>query len=117
MGRISRLKTPLELRATIRRLRTCPHSLHASRQILWPFPWKLQLPAHQAGPADFQADRRLRNQRQSGIEHLREMSLFRLRDTALQSLYRLYEDICAGQLGSLGPEMVEQITRKYLPKK
>ncbi|KAI1910144.1 hypothetical protein LOZ65_006408 [Ophidiomyces ophidiicola] len=58
--------SPLKIRTSLHRLRSCPSP--------WKLLWKLLQP-------------------QAGLLQLYEIPLFRVRDTPLRSLYRLYEDL------------------------
>lgn len=97
-------KSPLQVRTSLTRLRTCPKPLKLLFRLLWPYPWHLQ---PQAPPtvADLERDGvKVLGSRQPGIMQLRRIPLFRIRDTSLSSLYRLYEDLCANDLIMMGYE-------------
>ncbi|KAK0114146.1 hypothetical protein ONS95_013648 [Cadophora gregata] len=95
--RLRHASTPLEIRHTIRRALVCPDTSSVFRQLLWPFPWHFALPKP-LSVQELQAAPEVIDTRQSGIRHLFEIPLFRMRDTPLRSLYRLYDDLCANRL-------------------
>lgn len=100
--------TPLKLRTSWGRIRkACSERRKLLWQLLYPYPWRFQAeplpPTHdvliKAGPDVASASRVQRN-----IRQLQYIPLFRLRDTPLCSLYRLYEDLCSGNIIMMGYE-------------
>lgn len=96
--------TPFQVRTSVHRLRACPKPWKLSWSLLWPFPWHWQ-PVVPPPAADFERQgAKLLGSRQPGIMQLRRIPLFRIRDTSLCSLYRLYEDLCSNDLIMMGYE-------------
>ena len=89
--------TSLDLRLSLRRLlRGSAHPILIFLGLLQPFPWYMQVPRDQLTPLELKHHPTAVLQRQDGIFQLRCIPLFRLRDTPLRSIYRLYEYMCAG---------------------
>lgn len=89
--------TSLDLRLSLRRLlRGSTHPILIFLGLLQPFPWYMQVPKSQLTPLELKNHPTAVLQRQDGIFQLRCIPLFRLRDTPLRSVYRLYEYMCAG---------------------
>jgi hypothetical protein len=95
--RLKRPLTPIQIRHTIGRAKACHDSSAILGQLIWPLPWYFSLP-ESLSPEELRASPDLIDVRQSGIRHLYEIPLFRMRDTSLRSLYRLYDDMCASDL-------------------
>lgn len=96
--------TPLQVRTSINRLRTCPNPRKLLSRLLRLFPWHFQ-PAAPPTVAELERDGvKILGIQQSGIMQLRRIPLFRIRDTSLCSLYRLYEDLCSNDLIMMGYE-------------
>lgn len=101
-------QSPLKLRGSFNRLRKCSQRRKLLLQLLYPIPWSFQVPPPSApgrliasmgaGPL---VDASLI---QRNIRQLHEMPLFRVRDAPLCSLYRLYEDLCTGNIIMMGYE-------------
>lgn len=73
-------------------------------RLLWPFPWHLQ-PAAPPTVVDIERDGlKILDLLQQDIMQLRQIPLFRIRDTSLCSLYRHYEDLCLDDLIMMGYE-------------
>jgi hypothetical protein len=102
--RILDFSSPLELRSSLRRVRKCPDPSYILFRLLWPIPWKFDLPEPILKLEDLQIHPELLDSRQAGIRQLFNIPLFRTRDTPLRSLYRLYDDLCADDLIMLGYE-------------
>ena len=108
--------TPLQIRHTIRRARLCPNTSVILCQLVLPYPWYFAVP-EPLTLKDLQRSPEIINIRQSGIRHQFEIPLFRARDTSLRSLYRLHDDICAGNLLLMGYEceyMFRQGSKRWL---
>lgn len=95
-------QSPLKLRASLRRLKRCSHRRNILFRLLCPLPWHFPLPSPKQ-PAQLAADRG-RILIQPNILQLHSIPLFRIRDTPLCSLYRLYEDLCVGNILMLSYE-------------
>lgn len=96
--------SPLQLRTSINRLRTCPRPWRLLVRLLWPFPWHLQ-PTAWPTVAELQLNGpKIIGSQQEAIMQLRRIPLFRMRDTPLSSLCRLYEDLCSNDLIMMGYE-------------
>jgi hypothetical protein len=65
------------------------------RKLIWPLPWRFELPDRLLSVEELAQPPELINYRQSGIRQLFEIPLFHACDNPLRSLYRLYEDPCA----------------------
>ncbi|QUC24016.1 uncharacterized protein UV8b_08257 [Ustilaginoidea virens] len=94
-------ESPLELRVTYRRLRKCTGRRKLLLQLLFPVPWHFAIPP-QSPPSYYESIDE--NSLQPNMMMLRWIPLFRMRDTPLRSLYRLYEDLCAKDLIMMGYE-------------
>lgn len=116
---LHRLKTKsssIEIRHTIRRARACPNTLAVLHRLFWPFPWNLP-PATPLSYDQLQASPDLIDTRQSGIRHLFEIPLFRVRDSPLNSIYRLHDDLCVSRLILLSYEceyLFRQNSKRWL---
>jgi hypothetical protein len=53
---------------------------------------------------DIESYPNLREERQPGIRQLFNIPIYRLRDTPLRALYRLFEDLCARDFVMMGYE-------------
>ncbi|KAG6261736.1 hypothetical protein E4U49_003674 [Claviceps purpurea] len=95
------LQSPLKLRATYSRLRKCTGRRKVLFQLLITIPWHFPIPAL-SSPSDYHS--RENSSLQPNILLLHNIPLYRIRDTPLRSLYRLYEDICSGNLIMMGYE-------------
>jgi hypothetical protein len=95
--RLKSISSPIQIRHTIRRVRACPNTSTIIFQLLWPFSWYFPLP-EPLSYEELQAAPEIIDTRQCGIRNQFEIPLFRVRDTPLRSLYRLYDDMCAGRL-------------------
>lgn len=80
--------SPLQVRTSLSRLQTCSKPWDLLLRLLYPYPWHFHpvLWDYKAGLTSLSA-------RQSGILQLHSIPLFRKRDTAICSLYRLCEDL------------------------
>ncbi|OAL35131.1 hypothetical protein AYO20_05608 [Fonsecaea nubica] len=97
-------KSPLQVRTSIGRLSTCRRPWRLLLRLLWPLPWHFRLEARPT-VAELERDGgMLQDSQQPGIMQLRRIPLFRMRDTPLRSLYRLYEDLCSAELIMMGYE-------------
>ncbi|KAM3502138.1 hypothetical protein MY11210_009156 [Beauveria gryllotalpidicola] len=102
--------TPLELRASFRRIRKCSERWRLLWQLLNPHPWRFQAkplpPTHDVLTANAKAADPVASasRLQRNILQLHFVPLFRVRDTPLCSLYRLYEDLCSGSIILMGYE-------------
>ncbi|KJZ75415.1 hypothetical protein HIM_05111 [Hirsutella minnesotensis 3608] len=85
----------LKVRASFKRLLRCSRRRNLLLRLLWLSPRHLQVPV-QLSVAELQrtADE-MPSLRQPDILQLYHIPLYRLRDTPLRSLYRLYEDLCS----------------------
>lgn len=97
--------TPLRVRNTIRRIRSCPQPLTMACSLLKFYPWFFPVPTPLYSPHELQAGSELVLTRQRDIDQLLTIPLFRIRDTPLRSLYRLYENLCANRLPEMGFEV------------
>jgi hypothetical protein len=75
-------KTPLQIRMTVRRARSCPGPFKILLKLVWPIPWHFKL-----------------------VDQLQEIPLFKKRDTPTRSLYRMYENLSANLFPRLGLEV------------
>lgn len=104
------VESPLELRASFRRIRRCSERRKLLRQLLNPRPWRFRVtplpPTHKVVKENSEAPDPLVSASilQRNILQLHFIPLFRLRDTPLCSLYRLYEDLCRGDIILMGYE-------------
>lgn len=96
--------SPLQVRTSLNRLRLCPEPWRLLCQLLWPFPWYFNLPALLSVDTLQQHGKETIHSRQAGLRQLFEIPLYRVRDTPLRSLYRLYDDLCANNLIMMGYE-------------
>lgn len=102
--------TPLDLRASSRRIRKCSERRRLLWQLLYPRPWRFQVkplpPTHDVltTSAKAGAPMHIASPVQRNIRQLHFVPLFRVRDTPLCSLYRLYEDLCSGDVILMGYE-------------
>jgi hypothetical protein len=100
LHRLKRKSTLLRIRHTIRQARFCPNTTTFAvlRKLIWPLHLlHFRLPdllTHN----ELQESPEVLDARQSGIHQLMNIPLFRIRDTPLRSLYRIHDDLCAGQL-------------------
>jgi len=101
---LKRSSSSLKVRASLRRICVCPHPWSVLRKLIWPLPWRFELPDRLLSVEELAQHPELINYRQSGIRQLFEIPLFRARDTPLRSLYRLYEDLCADHFVMMGYE-------------
>ncbi|PQK08400.1 hypothetical protein BB8028_0001g04770 [Beauveria bassiana] len=120
LRRLRRLSSPLEVRSSLSRIR---HKCSGRRKLLWqllyPRPWHFEAkplpPTHDVLMAKAKAAEPLASTSrvvvvrsdsllQRNIRQLQNIPLFRLRDTPLWSLYRLYEDLCSGEIILMGYE-------------
>jgi hypothetical protein len=99
-----RSSSSLKVRASLRRICVYPHPWSVLRKLIWPLPWRFELPDRLLSVEELAQHPELINYRQSGIRQLFEIPLFRARDTPLRSLYRLYEDLCADPFVMVGYE-------------
>ncbi|OAA71253.1 hypothetical protein ISF_01804 [Cordyceps fumosorosea ARSEF 2679] len=97
--------TPLQLRSSWRRIRrNCSDRRKLLWKLLYPLPWHFQpkpLPStHDVLTANARATEPVPSASllQRNFLQLRAIPLFCLRDTPLCSLYRLYEELCSGEL-------------------
>ncbi|KAI1975138.1 hypothetical protein LOZ53_004767 [Ophidiomyces ophidiicola] len=90
--------SPLKIRTSLHRLRSCPSPWKLLWKLLQPYPLRFRPPAALPVSDLQQNGARLLALHQAGLLQLYEIPLFRLRDTPLRSLYRLYEDLCADNL-------------------
>lgn len=98
--------TPLQLRVTLRRLwRGSHHPLRLFFWLIQPFPWRFRVP-RQLSPQELREFGNIRALRHDGILQLRCIPLFQRRDTALRSVYRIYEYLCSGEDFEVGYEVV-----------
>lgn len=97
--------TPLQLRLSIRRLyHGSDHPLRLFFWLIQPFPWKFRVPP-QLPPQELRDLSDIRSLRHDGILQLRCIPLFQYRDTALRSVYRIYEFLCSGENHEVGYEV------------
>lgn len=89
------LQSSLKLRATYNRLRKCTGRRKVLFQLLFPIPWHFRTPALPS-PSDYHATEKCSFQ--PNILQLHNIPLYRIPDTPLRSLYRLYEDLSSGNL-------------------
>lgn len=97
--------TRLQLRLSFRRLWL--GSNNPLRLFFWliqPFPWRFRVPP-QLTPLELRTFKNIRAQRHDGILQLRCIPLFQYRDTALRSIYRIYEYLCSGENYEVGYEV------------
>ena len=89
--------TPLELRLSLRRLYSgSSHPWWHFFELLQPLPWRLRLSRLQLVPNELIGHPEAVEPRQDGIMQLRCIPLFMMRDTPIQSVYRIYEFMCSG---------------------
>lgn len=96
--------SPLKIRSSIRRIRSCPDPWSLFFFLFWPLPWRypIQSPLLPVEAVGQRLD--IINERQAAILQLRSIPIFRMRDTPLRSLYRLVEDVCACDFIMMGYE-------------
>lgn len=94
----------LGVRSNISRVRTCNKRDEALKLLFWPTPW-YHIPPY-LSPTEIQSDPSIVGYRQTDYYNLRGVDLFRMRDTPLCSLYRLYELLCARE----HVHLVEEVT-------
>ncbi|OAA36494.1 DNA-binding protein [Metarhizium rileyi] len=87
--------SPLKLRASFNRLRRCSCRRKLLLRLLWPSPWHFQVPVRLSLTELQNTGDQISSSRQPDILQLYYIPLFRVRDTPLRSLYRLYEDLCS----------------------
>ncbi|KAI4196095.1 MAG: hypothetical protein LQ350_006792 [Teloschistes chrysophthalmus] len=88
--------TPYELRLSLRRLfHGSDRPLTLFFTLLQPYPWYFRVPKNQLTPKELEKMSQAVMTRQDGIFQLRCIPLFRMRDTPLCSIYRIYEYMCA----------------------
>ncbi|KAM3443251.1 hypothetical protein MY4824_000554 [Beauveria thailandica] len=120
LRRLRRLSTPLKLRSSLSRIRKkCSGRRKLLWQLLYPRPWHfeakplppthdvLTVKAKEVNPVASTCQEVVvisDSLLQRNILQLRNIPLFRLRDTPLCSLYRLYEDLCSGEIILMGYE-------------
>ncbi|KAI1965936.1 hypothetical protein LOZ58_000837 [Ophidiomyces ophidiicola] len=96
--------SPLKIRATVQRIRVCTSPWSTFIFIVWPFPLKYSLPHPLLSVQDIEKCPTIHDECQPGIRQLYNIPIYRMRDTPLRSLYRLYEDICASVFIMYGDE-------------
>ncbi|KAI9729371.1 MAG: hypothetical protein M1834_006895 [Cirrosporium novae-zelandiae] len=93
-----------QIRTSLNRLRFCSEPTKLERQLLWPFPWRFNLPdplpVHTLSSTE--DEEKIINFHQSGLLQLFEIPLYRIRDTPMRSLYHLYDDRCANNFILMG---------------
>lgn len=96
--------SPLKIRPSLRRIRACPHPWSTLLILVWPLPWRYSLPHPLPSVEEIEKNPTIRDKSQAGIRQLYNIPLYRMRDTALRSLYRLFEDLCASDFIMMGYE-------------
>lgn len=100
LHRLKRKSSPLQIRLTIRQASFCPNTTTFAvlRELTWPLrPWHFRIPELLTYD-ELRESPEIIDARQSGILQLMKIPLFQARDTPLRSLYRMYDDLCAGRL-------------------
>ncbi|KDE80669.1 hypothetical protein AO1008_07119 [Aspergillus oryzae 100-8] len=105
LWRLRNISSPLRLRGSLVRLRRFHESpLLALIRLLIPFPqWKFPVPDPVA-PIYILGNVELEENKLEYLDDLRSIPLWRLRDTPMRSLYRMYEAMLSGLYEALGPE-------------
>jgi hypothetical protein len=98
-------KTPLQIRMTVRRARSCPGPFKILLKLVWPIPWHFKLVTPQMTLDELRGNQDVVRERQGRVDQLQEIPLFKKRDTPTRSLYRMYENLSANLFPRLGLEV------------